>query len=87
MQPADPGQISTDPTSGQDAAILSQQADIMMSLGPIDPDLQHRRPPFVSSSSLTEPEKTHAARMAVLNGTTSHQASRLLTNRPGHALP
>jgi hypothetical protein len=87
VQPSDPGQVITDPAPGQDAAILGQDTEVMVSLGPIDPNEQHRRPPR-ARLTLIEPEKTHAALMAVLNGTTSHHASRPSHQPAGaHASP
>jgi hypothetical protein len=56
VQPPDPGQVITDLTAGQDAAVLGQDTDVMMGLGPIDPDEQHGGPPR-ARFSLIQPDR------------------------------
>ena len=86
LQLANPGQPIGDPPSREHAAILVEQAQVMVGLAPVHPDKQHRCPPLLRRL-VVEPEKDLRRLMAVLCGTTSHQPSALLNTSRGTRSP
>jgi hypothetical protein len=86
VQLADPSQPIGDPPSREHAAVLVEQAQVMVGLAPVHPNKQHGillRSDLLSVSQ----RRTCGALMAVLTGTTSHQPSALLNTGQGTLSP
>jgi hypothetical protein len=81
------GQPLRDPALGQHRALLIQQAEVVVALGPVHPYKQHWHPPQGRGILLCEPEKDRGALMAVLVARHPTSRSGLLADQPGHALP
>jgi hypothetical protein len=80
------GQPIGDPPGREHAAVLVEQAQVMVGLAPVHPKKQHGYPPLLRRLVLSK-RRTCGALMVVLCGTTSHQPSALLNTGRGTVSP
>ena len=59
QQRGEPGRVVADPALGQQRAVLVDQGDVVMVLGPVDP-AEHRHRRFLSSSSTMTIRPVHS---------------------------
>jgi hypothetical protein len=87
VQPSRTHHPIDDPLAGQHLAVGGHHTHVMVTLGPIDPDQQHRQLPSPLDACTRPEEGLRQPNGAVLNlGTSSHQPSASSPSRRGHGL-
>jgi len=75
-----------DPRLLEPVAFAVEKADIVMLLGPVNSQKDHRYPPASLMDEVSLEELSNNLMDKCSSGTTSHQCSGLLTDRRGHGL-